>query len=96
MANIYGINAVTPRNFTSADIVEGQFPRIYASRKDLVEDRPEWMKRGLQETASGYGRKLNSGLKINFNGKLHRIYITCFSNAGTAWFKSMGKTIYVD
>ena len=83
------------KEFTEADVVKGQFERIYADRSDLVYDPPEWMKRGLQETASGYGKRLNSGLKISFNGKLYRIYVTIFSNAGTSWFKVKGRTIVV-
>lgn len=84
------------KEFTSADVIRtGQFPRISADRKELVYDPPDWMRRGLQETASGYGRRLNSGLKISFNGRLYRIYITIFSNNGTAWFKTKGEEIIV-
>lgn len=82
--------------FTEADVVDGQFPRIYADRSELISDPPEWMKRGLQETASGYGKRLNSGLKINYCGKLYRIYVTIFSNAGSSWFKTKGRKIFVD
>ena len=83
------------KQFTEADVVKGQFERIYADRSELVYDPPEWMKRGLQETASGYGKRLNSGLKISFNGKLYRIYVTIFSNAGTSWFVTKGRKIIV-
>jgi hypothetical protein len=86
------------KEFLEADVVKsGEFERIYADRSDLVYDPPEWMKRrGLQETASGYGKRLNSGLKIHFEGRLYRIYVTQFSNAGTAWFKVRGRKIIVD
>lgn len=84
------------KQFTEADVVKtGEFERIYADRSELVYDPPEWMKRGLQETASGYGKQLNSGQKISFNGKLYRIYVTIFSNAGTCWFKTKGRRIIV-
>ena len=84
------------KQFTEADVVKtGDFERIYADRSELVYDPPEWMKRGLQETASGYGKRLNSGLKISFNGKLYRIYVTIFSNAGTCWFVTKGRRIIV-
>lgn len=84
--------------FTIDDVinVNGQFPRIYTDKSELVYDAPQWMRRGLQETASGYGKRLNSGLKINFNSRLYRIYVTIFSNAGSSWFVSRGKKIYVD
>lgn len=84
------------KQFTEADVVKtGEFERIYADRSELVYDPPEWMKRGLQETASGYGKRLNSGQKISFNGKLYRIYVTIFSNAGTCWFTTKGRRIIV-
>lgn len=83
------------RQFTDADIeTGGSLPGIYADRSDMLYDPPEWMKSGLQETATGYGSRLNSGYKISFNGKLYRVYVTCYSNAGTCWFcrKHNGKT----
>jgi hypothetical protein len=69
---------------------------VFARRDELVYDPPEWMKRGLSETATGYGKRLNSGYKIHFEGKLRRIYITIFSNSGTAWFNCLGKRYTVD
>lgn len=81
------------KEFTTQDVVPcSTFDgHIYAGTEELVWDPPEWLARGLQETASGYGRKLNSGRKIHFNGRLYRIYVTIFSNSGTAWFKAKGK-----
>lgn len=86
------------RQFTTVDVrdLNSKFLRIYVDRADLVECQPDWMKRGLQQTATGYGRKLNSGLKIHYNGKLYRLYVTIFSNIGSTWFTSMGVKIYVD
>ncbi len=85
--------------FTALDVIgleDNAFPRIYADRRELIQAPTEWQKMGLQETRTGYGRKLNSGLKIEYCGKLYRIYITIFSNNGSAWFTVKGKTIYVD
>lgn len=85
------------KKFTTEDVNrQFEFPRIYCDKSELVRDEPEWMKRGLQETASGYGNRLNSGLKIHFNGRLYRIYTTIWSNAGTSWFKVKGEKIIVD
>ncbi len=93
--------------FTEADVTkaggtystergwENQYERISVDKSELVYDPPEWMRRGLQETASGYGRRLNSGYKINFCGKLYRVYTTIFSNNGTCWFKVKGRQIVV-
>lgn len=81
-----------PKLFTLADVNNG---RIFADRAELVHNPPAWLSRGLQQTASGYGRKLNSGLSINFEGRLRRVYITQYSNAGSAWFNYKGQKIYV-
>lgn len=81
--------------FTNADIVRDNHIMISSFRKELTYCPPKWMAAGLQETASGYGMRLNSGWKINFNNKLYRVYITQISNASSAWFTVKGKTIYV-
>ncbi len=51
------------------------------------EDRPLWFHTaGLQETASGYGRALTSArVAVLPDGRTRRVYITIFSNSGTAW-----------
>lgn len=85
------------KNFTDEDVSKnGEFERIYCDRSELIDSPTEWQKMGLQETASGYGRRLNSGLKISFNGKLYRIYTTIFSNLGSSWFKTKGRKIYIN
>jgi len=69
---------------------------LYADRTELVTDMLPWQKRGLQETATGYGGKLTTTLKINFNDKLYRIYCTCYSNNGSCWFIAKGRKIFVN
>ncbi len=81
------------RQFTSADLARDN--HIQADRTDLLEAPMWWHRQGLTETATGYGRKLNSGLKIHFNGRLYRLYVTCFSNNGTVWFTSKGQRYIV-
>lgn len=60
------------RNFCREDVqdLNGRFPRIFVNISDLVDDPPDWMKQGLQQTASGYGAKLNTGRKISYRGNL--------------------------
>ena len=55
----------------------------------------DWQKAGKQQTASGYGRKLNTGYKAEFNGKKYRVYCTCFSNSGSCWFIARGQKYFV-
>jgi hypothetical protein len=86
------------KNFTAADVDRtGEYPRLRTSadRTELVYAPPKWMEQGLQETSSGYGKRLNSGYKISYEGKLYRVYTTIFSNNGTCWFKCKGEKIIV-
>lgn len=50
-------------------------------------DKPLWFHRaGLQQTASGYGSKLTSSRTCVLpDGRVRRVYVTQYSNAGTAW-----------
>lgn len=66
-----------------------------SSKEDLIISELPWQKRGLQETVNGYGRKLTSRYKINFEGRLFRVYITSISNSGSTWFSSKGRRIHV-
>lgn len=72
------------RKFTEQDIVETD--RLYVKTSELLIRPLWWHKRGLQQTSSGYGRKLTTRYMLWFEGRLRRVYVTCFSNNGTAWF----------
>ena len=87
------MKAFTDANVANADTA---YPTIYADRSELAYDPPDWMRRGLQQTATGYGAKLNTGLKINYCGRMYRLYATCYGNAASTWFTVKGKRIYVD
>lgn len=51
----------------------------------------DWQARGLSQTASGYGRKLTSTrIVVLPDGRERRVYVTCFSNSGTAWINLDG------
>ncbi len=86
------------KQFTEVDVKrpESEYPKIYCDKSELVLDQPRCMQQGLQETAGGYGARLNSGLKIHYNGRLYRIYVTRYGNAGSSWFVSKGRKIWVD
>jgi hypothetical protein len=57
----------------------------------------EWQRAGLQQTASGYGRKLTSRYEIRLQGETRwrRVYVTQFSNAGTHWITRGGEPFHV-
>lgn len=87
---------MTPRNFTFADVSEGKYGSVYADSSELIDNPLPWQKMGLQQTASGYGGKLNTGRSIMFEGRKYRLYCTQYSNAGSVWFKVKGRTIYIN
>lgn len=70
--------------------------RIYVADENDFVDRPLWFhNRGLSQTATGYGKRLTSSRCLWFNGRLHRIYVCCFSNSGTAYIESKNRKIVV-
>lgn len=58
---------------------------ISIDEKDLIYSPLPWQKMGLQQTASGYGRKLTTTKKYRLNGRLYRVYCCQYSNSGTAY-----------
>ena len=62
-----------------------------------VKDAPLWWHlAGLSQTASGYGRKLVSRRKVYYRGRWRRVYITQWSNAGSAWVVVDGARVPVE
>lgn len=55
--------------------------------------------RGLQYTASGYGKRIPTRYMVLLNGKWRRVYCCIFSNVGTLYigdfFKNTGEVITV-
>jgi len=60
-------------------------------------DRPLWWhKKGLTQTASGYGSKITSRRCVKLSdGRIHRVYITRYSNAGSAWIILNKEKLYL-
>jgi hypothetical protein len=71
----------------------------YAEGIDLERDRAwtptEWQKRGLQQTATGYGSKINSGYTVPYNGRMYRVYAICYSNAATFYIIVKGQRLFI-
>jgi hypothetical protein len=84
------------KRFTQADIDRNcTLPHIYADQSDLLDAPLPWQRRGLQQTASGYGLRLTSRYMIHFGGKFRRLYVTCISNAASTWFTVRGEKVFV-
>ena len=54
-----------------------------------------WHLKGLTQTATGYGRKLTTPWKVKHNGRLYRVYATCYSNAATHYILPGGEPLYL-
>ena len=69
----------------------------YLETEYELVDRPlPWQVQGLQQTASGYGAKLTSRRVVRFpDGRERRVYITQYSNAGSAWIRHNGERLYL-
>lgn len=87
------------KQFTSADIRPGYSnpDTLYldVNREDLFPAPLDWQKRGLQETASGYGAKLTTVHMLCLDGRMYRVYCTCYSNNGTCYITRKGQKIIV-
>lgn len=72
-------------------------PIEYLKEPYEIIEKPLWFhKLGLSQTASGYGSKLTSSRCVKLsNGKLRRIYITCYSNNGSAWITINKSRLYL-
>jgi hypothetical protein len=87
------------KQFTDNDVDRsGKFPTIYTEnyRIELSDCPLPWHDSGLQQTATGYGAKLTTAWKINYCGKLYRVYATCYSNAASHWFTAKKERIYIN
>lgn len=85
------------KTFTEKDITKsGDHNNIRSILlTDFLHAPLPWQKRGLSQTRSGYGAKLTSEYKICFEGKLYRIYHTCYGNASSSWFRQGKRKIFV-
>lgn len=80
---------MTASNIAYLHFGKGSEPRQTVSVPHRIS--PLWFhERGLQETASGYGRKLTTRHMVKYEGKWRRVYVACFSNAGTAYIGKPG------
>jgi hypothetical protein len=54
-----------------------------------------WQARGLQYTSSGYGSRIPSRYLVQWAGRWRRVYVTQWSNAGSAWVRIGGEKVSV-
>ena len=56
-----------------------------------------WQEKGLQQTATGYGRKLTTEYKITLPGhpRAYRVYAICYSNVASFYILRRGKRLFL-
>lgn len=62
---------------------------------DLIDAPLWWHEQGLQKTRSGYGTKIETRHKVNYKGRLRRVYCDVYSNAGSCYVMVKGEKISV-
>ena len=67
----------------------------HITEKDLVESPLNWQVLGLQETASGYGKKLTTRYKVKYQGRMRRVYAVCYSNVASYYIFVRGEKLYL-
>ena len=84
------------KHYTNEDVLHGNEISAISVNFNELSDCPLWHhKKGISQTVSGYGARLTTRYKIHFEGKLRRIYATCYSNNASTWFTYEGKKIHV-
>ena len=68
----------------------------YLENTTLIDAPLAWQARGLQETATGYGCKLTTRYKVEHNGKLRRVYASCYGNSSSLYIVTHGRRIYLN
>lgn len=68
----------------------------YITPDEIKEAPLEWQRRGLQYTATGYGKRIPTTRMARVGKRWHRIYCAIFSNSGTCYIESKGKDLIVE
>ena len=75
---------------------------VYLDPPYVLEERPlAWQRAGLQETATGYGRKLTTRFVLRIQGltntpaRWYRVYCVCYSNAGSHYILRGGTMVFL-
>lgn len=65
--------------------------RVWIRRDALKKDNTK-----CHIPASGYGRKIKTQYKAEYQGRYYRVYVHCISNVTTEYIKVNGETIIVE
>ena len=74
---------------------DGSRDTFQTTAAELKIDRLWWQTMGLQETATGYGKRLTTQYKVKFLGKWRRVYCCQYSNAGTLYIGKISDGLFI-
>jgi len=72
--------------------------QVTVRKEELIIAPLWWQLKRLQQTASGYGKKLSTEYKMLHEGRKYRVYYCCYSNSGTHYIikKNIEITINIE
>lgn len=65
------------------------------TKEDFIDSPLWWQKQGLMETATGYGSKLTTRYKVQYEGKLRRVYAICHSNCSSLFINVKKQKLFI-
>lgn len=63
---------------------------------ETIERPLWWQEKGLQYTATGYGKRIPTRYMVRYNGKLRRVYVYQYSNVGTCYIGKLSDGLFVN
>lgn len=75
--------------------MHGDIPYLNMDGLERKNNPLQWQLRGKTYTRDGYGLKIPSRFMVKYQGKWRRVYITQYSNAGSAWIIVNGNRVYL-
>lgn len=76
--------------------MNNELKRLTVNESELIHNPLWYHKRGLMQTATGYGRKIATEKMIKHNGRLKRIYCCIYSNSGSLYIMDKKEWIFID
>ena len=55
-----------------------------------------WQDRGLQYTATGYGKRIPTQYMVKYEGNWRRVYCCVYSNAGTLYIGKLSDGLFIN
>ena len=74
---------------------DGTMDSFHTESVPAKEAPTAWQLLGLQETATGYGKRLTTRYMVQHRGKWRRVYCCIYSNIGTCYIGKLSDGLIV-